>query len=301
MLIGLVDIDGTSFPNLCLMKISAWFKSQGHDTELLKPSDVLDGLNLFKHYDRLYGACVFTDNAHIARALEKTGAHVAGSGTGKAETLPDYIEHMMPDYSLYGVQDTAYGFLTRGCPRGCPFCIVAGKEGKQSVKVADLSEWWSGQKNIVLCDPNLLACKEHRIGLLQQLAKSRAMVDFSQGLDARLLDDEVIGLINKIRTKRLHFAWDNPRDYHTRDCLENATNKLRIRDPSKRIVYVLTNYWSTLEEDLARVYWLREHRYNPYVMIYDKPHAPKQIRRLQRWCNNRIIFGACKEFDDYKG
>lgn len=96
------------------------------------------------------------------------------------------MEHIYPDYSLYPslTKDTAYGFLTRGCPRGCHFCIVSGKEGRASRKVADLSEWWRGQKNIKLLDPNLLACREH-MDLLGQLADSEAWVDFTQGLDCR--------------------------------------------------------------------------------------------------------------------
>ena len=299
-MIGLIDVDQTGFPNLALMKLSAWYKAHGEQTALLKPSDVLTGANLFQPYDKLYGACVFTRNAEIAKALQVQGVHVGGSGIGSKEVLPDEIEHMMPDYSLYGITDTAYGFLTRGCPRGCPFCIVANKEGRASRKVADLSEWWSGQKHIVLMDANILASRD-RLDLLKQLADSKAMVDYSQGLDARLLDDDVITLINATRTKRLHFAWDNPRDTRTRDCLELASQKLRIKDASRRAVYVLTNYWSTLQEDLYRVYWLREHHFDPYVMIYDKEHAPRQIRRLQRWCNNRIIYGACKRFEDYEG
>lgn len=80
--------------------------------------------------------------------------------------LPYEIEHIYPDYSLYPVHtgygqalntQTAYGFLTRGCPRNCDFCHVGQKEGLRSRKVADLSEFWNGQGNIELMDPNLLA------------------------------------------------------------------------------------------------------------------------------------------------
>lgn len=300
-LVGLVDIDQTNFPNLVLMKLSAHFKAKGWETELLKPEDIMGGLNLFKSYDKLYGACTFTKNAVLARDIEAQGVHVAGTGTGKTEVLPDEIEHVMPDYALYGIHDTAYGFLTRGCPRGCPFCIVAGKEGKRSRKVANLAEWWGGQKNIVLCDPNLLACKEHRIDLLHQLAESGAWVDFSQGLDVRLMDDEAIEAVNACKVSRLHFAWDNPKDTRTKECLARVAKKLKKQDKRERIVYVLTNYWSTLDEDLARVYWLRDHGFNPYVMVYDKENAQQKVRRLQRWCNNRIIFATCQKFEDYKG
>ena len=104
-----------------------------------------------------------------------------GTGYDMNITLPKEVEHYYPDYELYGITDTAYGYLTRGCPRHCPFCIVADKEGVQSVKVADLKEFWNGQKKIKLLDPNILACKDWK-SLLTQLIDSRAEVDFTQGL-----------------------------------------------------------------------------------------------------------------------
>ncbi len=297
MNVGVVDIDSHHFPNLVLMKLSAWHKVHDDTVELLTPDDVLSGINLFVSYEKLYGACVFTENNAVANRLERIGVHVAGSGTGKQETLPDEIEHIMPDYSLYGITDTAYGFLSRGCPRGCPFCIVAGKEGMKSRKVADLSEWWDGQKEIKLLDPNLLACNES-MELLGQLADSGAWIDITQGLDARLLNRDNIAVINRMRVKMLHFAWDNPRDDSIKSALQMFAmhNNLNSR---KLGVYVLTNYWSTLQEDLMRVYWLRDNGYNPYIMVYDKPHAPKEICRLQRWVNNKFIFRSCDKFEDY--
>lgn len=127
MHIGLIDVDGTKFPNLVLMKLSALHKRQGDTVQLLRPDDVLLGGDLFGDYEKLYAACVFTENADTAQRLENIGAEVGGTGTDRAVTLPHEIEHVYPDYALYGDTKTAYGFLTRGCPRACPFCIVAGK------------------------------------------------------------------------------------------------------------------------------------------------------------------------------
>jgi hypothetical protein len=139
MHIGLIDVDDTDFPNLVLMKLSAWYKRQGDSVALLKPGDVIKGQNLFQPYDKLVGACVFTSHMPIVNLLREQGADIAGIGTDDKRVLPDEIEHIYPDYSLYGIKDTAYGFLSRGCPRCCPFCVVAGKEGKESRKVSDLS------------------------------------------------------------------------------------------------------------------------------------------------------------------
>ena len=302
---GLVHIDTNSkYPNLVLMKLSAWLKSKfqpgTYQIDLLKPADILNGYNMFvDKYDAIYGACVFSENKELAGELERHGVVVGGSGTGKYEIVlrPDQ-EHIMPDYSLYGITDTAYGFLTRGCPRQCPFCIVGSKEGAESRKVADLSEFWDGQKSIKLLDPNLLACVD-RFDLLNQLAKSEAKVDFTQGLDARKLSPSVIEALNKIKIERVHFAWDNPRDKRIPAALSAFLHHTSIKEVKRRTVYVLTNFWSTLEEDLYRIYWLRDNGYDPYVMIYDKPNAPKEIRYLQRWVNNKRIFRTVMKFEEY--
>ena len=164
MEIGLIDVDSHNYPNLALMKISAWHKAQG---------DSVEWWNGLKHYDRVYQAKVFdeaysADNDFVIQADEIIKG---GTGYGLDDTLPDEVEHIYPDYGLYGIKNTAYGFLTRGCPRHCPFCIVGEKEGLISHKVADLSEFWRGQRYIEVLDPNLLACAD-RAALLDQLAQS---------------------------------------------------------------------------------------------------------------------------------
>ena len=221
MKIGLIDVDGHNYPNIPLMKISAWHKAQGHHVEWYDP--MFSG-----HMDKVYMSRVFSFTPDYIYPIDADEIIQGGSGycislvdgkevydKSKDINLPYEIEHIYPDYSLYGIADTAYGFLTRGCPRGCDFCHVEAKEGRKSFKVADLSEFWNGQKNIVLCDPNILACKQHS-ELLRQLIDSKAMVDFNQGLDIRLTNERNIALLNEIRVKQIHFAWDNHKDDLTR-------------------------------------------------------------------------------------
>lgn len=177
---------------------------------------------------------------------------------------------------------------------------MEAKEGRASRKVADLSEFWNGQKNIVLCDPNILACRQWK-ELLQQLITSRAKVDFNQGLDIRLMTEEKARMLGQIRTKELHFAWDRWEDKDMilpKFRMFKEITGIRERD---LIVYVLCNFDTTLEQDLNRIYTLRDLGYWAYVMLYDKEHIPKGhiYRKLQRWCNNRIIFASCKTFDEY--
>ena len=292
MKVGLIDVDGHNFPNLALMKLSAWHKANGDQVEMAFPLD---------RYDRIYASKVFDFTPDIDFIPQTDDLREGGTGYGVShdDRLPDEIEHIRPDYSLYGITDTAYGFLTRGCPRGCPFCIVADKEGRASRKVADLREWWDGQKQIVLMDPNILACPDWA-DLLGQLEDSGAEIDINQGADVRLLTPDKAEAISRLKMKRIHFAWDGTDDLEPkfRAAAEPFGKMIRAHRVS---VYVLTNYNTTMDWNLHRIYTLRDLGYDPYVMVYEKEHAPHEIRRLQRWCNNKIIFKSEPNFSNYKG
>lgn len=306
MRIGLIDVDGHNYPNIPLMKLSAYHKMRGDSVEWYDP--------LFSgHMDRVYMSKVFSFSDDYEFVIDADEIIRGGSGyaiqtvdgkerynTSLDAQLTDEVEHIYPDYSLYGVKDTAYGFLTRGCPRGCSFCHVAAKEGCASRKVADLSEFWRGQKNIVICDPNILACPEWR-DLLQQLIDSGAFVDFNQGLDIRLMTAEKAEMIARIKTKNIHFAWDRYGDIDVIVPKFREFKEITGIDCRKLGVYVLCGYDTTLEQDLERIYTLRDIGYSPYVMLYNKDAIPRghMLRKLMRWCNNRIIFGKVKNFFDY--
>lgn len=287
------------------MKLSAYHKSIGdHVTEYLP----------IESYDKVYATKVFSFTPDIDEEYEVKTDELQKGGTGycisvidgkevfdnqKNNNMPREIEHIYPDYGLFPQYHYATGFLTRGCPRNCPFCVVGKKEGLCSRQVADLSEFWRGQKEIKLLDPNILASKEHE-QLLQELSNSGAYVVFTQGLDIRLTNPDNIALLNRIKTKMIHFAWDNPKVDLT-EYFKQYAALTEIKSDRNKAVYVLTNYDSTIDEDLYRIYTLRDLGFSPYVMIYQKETADKTHRRLQRWVNNRFIFRSCDKFENYKG
>ena len=297
--------DSHNFPSLPLMKLSAYHKAMGDEVEMYMP---------INQYDLVYASKVFsfTDDIDTDSVIQADEVKRGGTGycisvkngrevfdKSKNSSLPKEIEHIYPDYALYPQYKYAVGFLTRGCPRNCGFCVVGEKEGLCSKQVADLEEFWRGQKEIKLLDPNILACKDYE-SLLKQLAESKTRVDFTQGLDIRLTNPDNIELLNKIKVTTLRFAWDNPKQDLTK-YFRRFSEHTKIKSDRKKVVYVLTNYNSTLEEDLYRIYKLRELGYSPYVMIYQKENAPREIRRLQRWVNCRWIFHSVDRFEDYKG
>ncbi len=307
MNIGLYDVDSHNFPNLALMKISAWHKAQGDTVEWWCP--------IF-HYDKVYVSKVFGEEYSRLSQFCINADEVIYGGTGFAITvengveiyhkdrdrdLPNEIEHIYPDYDLYPqyTKDTAYGFLTRGCPNNCSFCSVSEKEGRCSHKVADLSEFWRGQKYIKLLDPNILACKD-RVTLLEQLRESKARVDFTQGLDARFITKEIALLLKEIKKEAVHFAFDFMRN--EKAIIKGLKTYAEIcglgSKASHKTVYMLTNFDTTYEEDIYRIHKIEECGFVPDIRIYRKNSAPQITRDLQRWCNNRLIYSSTK-WEDY--
>ncbi len=167
-------------------------------------------------------------------------------------------------------------------------------------------DFWSGQEEIKVLDANITACMDKR-ELMRQYVGTGAWIDFTQGLDIRLLDDDDVADLNRMKIRGLHFAWDNPND-DLKASFERYASVARKKTKSGAwgTVYILTNYEKcTVAEHIKRALYRIEAvealNYDPYLMIYDKPHAAPELRNLQRWCNNKRIFKTVKRFQDYTG
>lgn len=308
MRIGLIDVDGHNYPNLALMKLSAYHKAQGDSVEWYQP--MFSG-----HMDKVYMSKVFSFTPDYEYCIDADEIVKGGSGycielNGNRECynkekdvqLSYEIEHIMPDYSIYGITNTAYGYMSRGCPRQCDFCHVKDKEGIVSYKVADLSEFWNGQRYIEILDPNTLACKDWK-SILTQCAESGARINFNQGMDIRMMTEEKAEMLNDIKLQKLHFAWDRIEDKEFIQDKFKTFRKISKTRQADSVVYVLVgnHKQEILDADMERIYWLRENGYAPYVMIYNKENLPKgnELRKLQRWVNNRFIFWSTPTFEEY--
>jgi hypothetical protein len=308
MKIGLWS-DAVSFPSLPLMKLSAYHKSRGDTVKLID--------DFAERFDAAYCSKTFNlpsigkipqmsvlPNADEIRlggtgyAIEVIGGRERYDKT-KDAPLPPEIEHIYPDYGLYSglTEGTAFGFLTRGCPNACTFCVVSGKEGVKSVQAAELSEFWRGQRNIKVMDANLLAC-ESRDSILKSLAESGSYIDYTQGLDARFIDADTAELVCRAKIKMAHFAFDQMKN--ERGVLRGLKLFRAAFNGSDRAlkVYILTNYNTTHSEDWYRVQRVMELGYQPDIRIYRKGTHGRFLTDLARWANNNRIYRSCG-FADY--
>lgn len=306
--IGLIDVDGHNFPNLALMRISSYHKAMG---------DIVEWWDGFQHYDRVYKSKIFSESYTEDEPDPVNADEIIKGGTGycislvngrevydrsKDHTLPAEVEHSFPDYSIYPKYGFAVSMTSRGCPRGCSFCHVKNKEGLKAHKVADVADFWNGQKSIEVCDPNILALPTRdKEDLLSQYADTRAMITFNQGLDIRLMDESVMEIMGTMRLEDVHFAWDNPHDdLEDKFRIYAEKTKAKLKHGGKGGVFVLTGYNSTMDENIYRVETLRKLGYSPYVMIYDKPNADREVVRYQRYVNNKRIFRSVT-WQEYNG
>ena len=291
MNIGLLDIDGHNFPNLALMKISSYHKKQG---------DIVEWINHFNHYDIVYQSKVFTFTPDNGFYIDSMSIIKGGTGYDATIKLSDNIDKLQPDYSIYPDTKSAYGFLTRGCPNHCSWCIVPQKEGdiKPYMDIYDILQ---GRKSAILMDNNVLA-SDWGIKQIEKISKSSIKIDFNQGLDARIIagDESIAKLLGRIKwLTPLRLACDTESQM---SYVEKAVRLLREYNatPKAYFVYVLVK---DINDALIRVEFLRKLKCDPFAQPYidfsGKNKVTKEQRRFARWVNHKAIFKSV-EFKNYK-
>lgn len=290
MKIGIIDVDGhNGFPNLAMMRISAWHKAHG---------DSVEWWNGFIHYDRVYMSKVFTFSPDVDAVINADEIIRGGTGYKDYGSLPPEIEATAPDYSIYPKCDYAIGFLTRGCIRNCPWCIVPKKEG--SIRPA--ATWREikrqDSRKIVFLDNNVLA-SEFGLQQIEDMGGKSVWVDFNQGLDARLVTPEVAKLLARLHWIRfVRLSCDTSAMLPV---IEQATRYLREAGvaPSRFWSYMLVQDVSEAEQ---RAIALDKMGVTPFAQPYrdyDGGEPTREQKYFARWVNLKPVFKSVA-WKDYK-
>lgn len=286
----LVDVDST-IPNLALMHISMWKKSEGHEV----------GFNVTDP-DEVFASIVFKKNKHLADGLQfyypNAKIDIGGSGVSLTKNLPPEVDLLMPDYSIYPDCDYDLGFTTRGCGRSCYFCIVPRKEGRFHINQHPSEFHDPSHKKIVLMDNNILFDNDWFFEVTDWILSNNMKVDFNQGLDIRLMDRDIAKRIAELKPVDIwHFAFDSM-DY--RDEVINGIKMLKdagvdVRNKSNWYVYMHND--SAYEDALERCNILKENNALPYIMVNREAVKTQRMTDLKRWTRPQIFFST--DFKNY--
>jgi len=295
MNIGILAVDST-YPNLALMKISSYHKSQG---------DLVEWYNPLNHYDKVYMAKVFSFTPDYGFYINADQVERGGTGYDIMKKLPKDIDRTLPDYALYNVDENiAYGFLTRGCPNRCKWCVVPSKEG-DIAPYMDIEEISNGREKVILMDNNILA-SDYGIGQIEKIVSMGLKVDFNQGLDARLVTDEIAQLLAKVKwIKRIRFGCDTPGQIKDVEKAAALLNKYGFKGE-----YFLYCILMEFEESFYRVnYWKgKGKRFVPHGQPYRDINNTRQVipqwqKDMAHWINRKELYMSCefKDFSPRKG
>lgn len=318
MRIGLIDVDchagkkkrgATVYPNLALCKIAAYHKAKGDVVEWAIP--------MLVHYDIIYKSKIFNISEDDGRFYDADQIIKGGTGYDITTQLPKEIDDMQPDYSLYAFipSDISYGFLTRGCPNKCKWCVVPRKEG--AIKPYwDIERVANGRPKVVLMDNNILAAGDYCYEQLIKIIELGLRVDFNQALDARLVNEENAQLLARIKwlESRIRFGYD------TKPQISECQRAIDLISSYgyKGDFFLYTMLLGELEECYNRIHywWVANQRHRnekvghavyPYAQPYRNPNNPNEpIPQWQKdmacWCNKKMVFQMCdfKEFSPRK-
>ena len=288
MRIALHDNDNTGFPNYALMKISAWHKAQG---------DEVEWFNALMPYDRVYSSKVFTFTPEDPYLPPDTVR--GGTGYGMYGELPQEIDDIFPDYSLYPNVKNAIGFLTRGCIRQCPWCCVPKKEGS----IRAYRDWRDvkrpDSRDIVFMDNNILAC-DYGISQMESMIGENIRIDFNQGMDARLVTSETAKILSKLKWLTfMRFSCDTDAVLDTVLKTIDLLKSNGVRG-DKIFVYVLVTDIASAER---RCIALRSAGVKPFAQPYrdfeNKIEPTREQRHFANWVNITQAFNTTATFKEF--
>lgn len=288
----LFQLDG-KLPNIALMRLAAHHRALGDEVELRRAgNEAAVCRQLGDDHDHVYASLIFESTRPVADRLlkEVPRAVIGGTGWPSTQTLEDIgVTTLEQDYGLYPRFRPSIGFTQRGCRLRCPFCVVPTKEGKirDEQTIADV---WRGEghpRDLVLLDNDFFGAPGWR-ARLDEIRAGGFRVNFTQGINARVIDDEVAEAIASVdyrttdfKTRRIYTAWDNAKDEVR---LFRGLELLRAAGvlPNHIMVYMLIGYWAgeTHEDRDYRRAKLREFGARPYPMPYRRTH---ELIGFQRW------------------
>ena len=296
MNISLVPVD-SQYPNLALMKISAFHKAQG---------DTVEWYNGIDHYDKAYMAKVFTFTPDYGYYINADCVERGGTGYDLRKVLPPEIDRLQPDYTLYPQIDrkTAYGFLTRGCPNRCKWCVVPKKEGNITPYMDADEIAVNGRTNLILMDNNILA-SDYGLRQIEKIVRRKYRVDFNQGLDARLVTDDIARMLARVKwIKRIRFGCDTPAQIAECERAISLLDKYGYRGE-----YFLYCILMDFEESFRRItHWRTNKRVIVHAQPYRKLDNPAQVipqwqKDMAHWADRKELYRSCnfKDFSPRKG
>lgn len=298
MRIGLLAVDSIH-PNLALMKLSSYHKGMG---------DTVEWYNPLLSYDKVYASKIFNFTPDYGYYINGGITEKGGTGYDLHKTLPPEVDRLQPDYSVYRQIDshTAYGFLTRGCPNRCKWCIVPLKEGGITPYM-DVEEIASGGRNkLILMDNNILA-SEYGLAQIEKIIKMNYRVDFNQALDARLVTKEIAKLLANVRwLSAIRFGCDTPMQVEYCKKAMQLIDKYREKS-TQYLMYAMIG--NNLQESYKRLSSFKDNKRVRIVAQpfrdYNDPHQviPQWQKDMARWAMRREIYSKIdfKEFKPRKG
>jgi len=308
--IGLIDID-SKIPNLALMKISNYYKTQGEHVEFVTGNG---------NYEKIYASSIFTKSLDKCKQLQEIYGdkiEIGGTGWDLHKELATEIEGFKPDYDLYSASEIAnrmkgigtkehkfkkaaeivnagMGFTSRGCVRNCGFCFVPKKEGGFK-HIAEISDLINPRSNILILHDNNITADPHCIDKLHEIRDRKLIVDINQGCDVRLVNEDIAKALSEVKHLRsLHYAWDLMG--FENQVMEGIKVLSKYIKPYRHMCFMLVGFNTSFEEDVYRFKKLCEIKVDPFVMIYNQI-LDIRLKHFARWVNCRI-YKTCS-FEEY--